>query len=163
MMSNDTLPALRDHVAALLRGGQAYEPFEAIVDEFPPPLRGIVPLGAEHSAWQILEHMRFTLRDILDFTRNDDGSYVQPEWPEDYWPREAAPQDEGDWIKARGAYLADRDTLESLVRDPKSELFTPFPWGDGQTLLREALLAADHAGYHLGQMVLLRRLLDAQA
>src|ERR1700712_4650168 len=111
MTEDDTLSALRKHVTALLRGGQAYEPFEAIIDDFPPALRGIVPKSAEHSAWQILEHMRFTLRDILDFTRNENGSYVQPEWPKDYWPSEAAPPEEGDWITTRGAYLADRDTL----------------------------------------------------
>ena len=159
-MSNDTLSAVRDHVTALLRSGQAYDTFEAIIDDFPARLRGIVPPGAENSAWQILDHMRFTLRDILDFTRNERGSYAAPEWPDDYWTDSAAPPDDGSWIAARGAYLADRDALTALVNDPQADLFTPFPWGDGQTLLREALLAADHAGYHLGQIVLLRRLLE---
>lgn len=159
-MNTGNQSALRDHIASLLRGGQAYEAFEEIVDDFPPTLRGVIPPRAEHSAWQILEHMRRALRDILDFSRNEDGSYSPPEWPNGYWPDSPTPADDGDWIAARDAYLSDRAALEKWIQDPQSDLFTPFPWGDqGQTLLREALLAADHASYHLGQLVILRRLL----
>jgi len=158
-MNTDNQAAVRAQVAALLRGGQAYETPEAIIDDFPPPLRGAIPPRAEHSAWEILEHMRRTLRDILDFINNKDGSYVQLEWPKDYWP-DTATSDDQQWDNSRASLLADRTTLEDLVKNPRSDLFTPFPWADnGQTLLREALLAADHASYHLGQLVLLRRLL----
>ena len=155
-----SLPSLRDHVLALLRGGQAYETFEAIVGGFPPSLRGVVAPHAEHSAWQILEHMRIAQRDILDFSRNENGMYVELKWPEDYWPATAAPPADNGWDAAIEAFLADRAALEALVLDPRKDLFAPFPWGDGQTLLREALLAADHASYHLGQIVIVRRLLE---
>ncbi len=152
--------SLRDHVVALLRGGHAYETFDDIVGDFPPPLRGVVAPSAQHSAWQILEHMRITQRDILDFSRNENGAYVELRWPEDYWPATEAPVADGGWDATIRAFLADRAALESLVLDPQNDLFAPFPWGDGHTLLREALLAADHASYHLGQIVILRRLLD---
>lgn len=157
----DTMTSLRDHVVRLLRGGQAYDTFDAIVGEFSPDLRGVVPPGAERSAWEILEHLRLSLRDILDFSRNEDGSYVEQPWPEGYWPSTSAPPDAGAWDATVAAFLDDRAALEALVQDSAQDLFRPFPWGDGQTLLREALLAADHASYHLGQLVIVRRLLDA--
>jgi hypothetical protein len=155
----DTLQPLRNRLIANLCGGQAYDTFEEIVGEFSPGLRGAIPAGAEHSAWQILEHLRISQRDILDFCRNQDGSYQEKNWPEDYWPRDTAPSQPKKWDVSIEAFLADRAALEALVKDDNRDLFAPFPWGDGQTLLREALLAADHAGYHLGQLVILRRLL----
>jgi len=152
---------LREHIARLLRGGQAYDTFEAIVGDFPADRRGHVPNGVEHSAWQIVEHMRIAQRDILDFIRNDDGSYREMKWPEEYWPAAAMPPDPGAWDGSVAAYLTDRGTMEALALDEKTDLFTPFPWGDGQTVLREALLTAEHAAYHLGQIVILRELLGA--
>ncbi len=156
------LQSLLEHVVRLLRGGQAYETFERIVADFPAPLRGVVPPGAEYSAWQILEHMRIAQRDILDFSRNENGSYVALQWPQDYWPATAAPPEDNSWDRTIQTFLADRAALESLVLDPRRDLFAVFPWGEGQTLLREALLAADHASYHLGQIVMVRRLLGIQ-
>ena len=147
---------LREHVVALLRGGQAYETFEQIVPEFTPEQRGLVPPGAENSAWQILEHMRVCLRDILDFSQNED--YIEPPM-EDYWPSSPLPSPEA-WDKSVRAYLADIAEMERLVLDESRDLYEPFPWGDGQTLLREALVAADHAAYHLGQLVELKRWLE---
>ena len=157
----ENLQSLREHVARTLRGGQAYDTFEAIVAEFPSHRRGFAPPGSEHSAWQILEHMRIAQRDILDFTRNSDGSYKEMNWPDDYWPKSASPPDDFAWSKSVAAFQADRDAIEALVLDEKTDLFAPFPWGDGQTVLREALLSAEHAAYHLGQIVTLSQLVDA--
>ena len=155
----DQMQALREQVVKNLRGGQAYDAFEEVTGEFAPDQRGVVPVGAGHSAWQILEHMRITQRDILDFSDNENGTYRELKWPEDYWPKEAKPSDAGAWERSIAAYQADERRLEELVMNPRSDLFLPFPWGEGQTLLREALMVADHAGYHLGQMVILQRLL----
>src|SRR5205085_4783464 len=130
-----------------------YDTFEAIIADFPSHLRGFAPSGSEHSAWQILEHMRIAQRDILDFIRNTDGTYKELRWPEDYWPKSASPPDENSWSKSIATIRADRNAIEALVLDEKTDLFAPFPWGDGQTLLREALLSSEHAAYHLGQIV----------
>ncbi len=157
----EQLQALRDHVVRLLRGGHAFDTFEVITSDVPPEKRGDIPVGAEHSAWQILEHIRISQRDILDFSRNEDGSYVEKRWPDEYWPAVAGPPNDEAWDQSIEEYLADREAIEALVADDGRVLFTPFPWGDGQTLLREALLVADHAAYHLGQLVILTRLLDA--
>lgn len=153
----DEMQELRDHVVKNLRGGQAYETFEEITGEFAPDQRGVVPAGAGHSAWQILEHMRITQRDILDFSDNENGTYKELKWPEEYWPKEASPADDRAWDRSVRQYLDDQAALARLVME--RDLFKPFPWGEGQTLLREALMVADHAGYHLGQLVIVRRLL----
>ena len=141
---------LREHVIALLKGGQAYEPFEQVVKEFKSRERGVIPEGAEHSAWQILEHMRFTLEDILEFSKS--ASYKEKNWPDDCWPSKT----NGDWDKTIDGFQKARNKLISLVKSEKSDLFKPFPWGDGQTLLRESLLAADHQSYHIGELIMLK-------
>jgi len=155
-MDNE-LDALRRQVVAHIRGGMAYDTFEQILGEFPASLRGIVPVRAERSAWQILGHMHITLADILEFSTNPNDKELN--WPDDYWPVEPEPPASDSWENAITAYLKDRGALESLVSDANRDLFAPFSWGDGQTLLREALLAADHQSYHLGELVMLRRLL----
>ncbi|HLV81206.1 MAG TPA: DinB family protein [Chthonomonadaceae bacterium] len=155
----DHLQSLREHIVRLLEGGQAYETFSEIAASFAADQRGIVPPGVEHSAWQIVEHLRIAQRDILDFSRNENGTYAELNWPDDYWPATPAPPDDKAWENTVRAFLADRKELETHVLNPRNDLFAPFPWGDGQTLLREALLAADHASYHLGQLVIVRGLL----
>jgi len=150
------IQSLREHLVAQLRGGQAYDTFDDIVGEFPPDLRGAVPDKAEHSAWQILEHMRLSLRDILEFSKNEDGSYAEKNWPDDYWPKDPNPPDSTSWPHSVKAYQQDLEEMQELVQ--AGDLFAKFPWGQGQTLLRETMLAADHAAYHLGQLVILRRL-----
>jgi hypothetical protein len=157
----DHLQSLRDHLVRNLRGGDAYETFTEILAGFEPDQRGVVPPHAERSAWQILEHLRLAQRDILDFSRNENGTYVKKKWPDDYWSVSPEPPDTGAWDHAMNAFLEDRATLEALVLDPDRNLFAAFPWGKGQTLLREALLAADHASYHLGQLVMLHRALGS--
>lgn len=149
--------ALREQLVALMRGAQAHITFEEAVKKFPAELRGKRPHGAPHSAWHLLEHMRIAQSDILDFSRNP--KYEPMNWPDDYWPQTDAPPSAKAWQKSLSDFQADLKAMQSLVADPKSDLYTPFPWGDGQNLLREAMLVADHNAYHLGQFVLLRKLL----
>jgi len=151
--------ALREHVLELLAGGHAHATFEQAVKNLPVEFRGKVPNGAEHSPWQLLEHLRIAQRDILEFSRN--AKHLSPKWPEGYWPKEKAPADEKDWDKSVRAFKKDLKELCALVEDEKTDLFAKIPHGDGQTVLREALLTADHNAYHIGQLVLVRRLLGA--
>ncbi|HEX9670573.1 MAG TPA: DinB family protein [Thermoanaerobaculia bacterium] len=152
-------PALRDHLVELLRGGSAHLDFDAAVDGWPPELRRRRPAGAAHSPWEVLEHLRLAQWDILEFSR--DPRHVSPAWPEGYWPEGPEPPDAAAWERSAAAFRADLAAMQALVADPASDLFTPFAHGSGQTLLREALLVADHNAYHLGELVVLRRLLGA--
>jgi DinB superfamily len=151
--------ALRQHLLDLLRGGNAHAAFDAAVADFPAGLRGKKPEGAEYSAWQLLEHLRIAQWDILEFSRS--AKHVSPKWPEGYWPKAEAPPTATAWNKSIRKFRADLKAMCNLVADKKRDLFAPIPHGDGQTLLREALLVADHNAYHIGQLVLLRRLLGA--
>ncbi len=151
--------ALREQLVKFLRGGEAHAELKTVLDDFPEKARGVVPKGAEHSAWQELEHIRVALHDLLDFSTN--SHYVGMKWPDDYWPKEAAPKDAAAWDKSVRGVKKDIADFEKLVGDPESNLYATIPWGDGQTLLREVLIAGQHTSYHLGQIVLLRRLLGA--
>jgi uncharacterized damage-inducible protein DinB len=156
-MSNDK--ALREHLVKLLKGGDAHADFKTAIEDFPDELRGKTPKGAEHSPWELLEHLRIAQWDILDFSLNP--GYKARKWPEEYWPKTAAPPDAKAWDRSVRAFQKDLKAMSELVNDEKTDLFAKIPHGDGQTILREALLIADHNAYHLGQMVLLRRLLGA--
>jgi hypothetical protein len=158
-MANAEDRGLREELVKFLRGGQAHADLKSVVDGLPVKARGEVPKGAEHSAWQQLEHIRIALHDLLDFSTNP--NYVQPQWPADYWPKEAAPASAKAWDASVRAVKKDLADFEKLVTNPKSNLYATIPWGDGQTLLREVLVAGQHTSYHLGQLVLLRRLLGA--
>jgi hypothetical protein len=151
--------ALRRHVLELLRGGHAHADLDSALADFPPKLRGKKPKGAEHTAWQLLEHIRIAQRDILEFSRN--AKHVSPKWPEGYWPETEALPSAAAWNTSIRKVRADQKAMEKLVASKKTDLFAPIPHGTGQTLLREALLLADHNAYHIGQLVLLRRLLGA--
>lgn len=153
------LESLRDHVSNFLKGGGAHVDFEAAIADFPPRLRGAKPKGIPYSAWELVEHIRIALWDILEFSRNP--KHVSPKWPEGYWPKKAAPPSAAAWNKSVKSVRADLKTMQKMVANKKSDLFKPFPHGTGQTLLREALLVADHNAYHIGQLVMLRRLLGA--
>jgi len=122
-------------------------------------LRGKRPKGAEHSPWEILEHLRIAQWDILEFSRN--ASHESPSWPGGYWPATAAPPDDGAWDKSVRAFRRDQKAVCDLIADPKTDLYARIPHGTGQTILREALLVADHNAYHVGQLILVRRLLGA--
>jgi hypothetical protein len=151
--------ALREHLLNLLKGRGAHADFEHAIKDFPAELRGKTPKGAEHSPWQVLEHLRIAQWDILEFSRNPD--HKSPEFPGGYWPATQVPPDAKAWDRSVHAFGEDLKAMCDLVADKRTDLFARIPHGDGQTILREALLAADHNAYHLGQMVLLRRLLGA--
>jgi hypothetical protein len=149
--------ALRQHVLDPLRAKNAHVDLDAAVADFPSNLRGKKPKGAPHTAWQLLEHLRIAQWDILEFSR--DAKHVSPKWPEGYWPKTEAPPNAAAWNNSLRSFRADLKAMAKLVADKKTDLFARIPHGDGQTLLREALLLADHNAYHIGQIVLLRRLL----
>ena len=151
--------SLRNHLLELLRGGSAHIPFEDAVKDMPPDRTGVRPHGSPYSAWELLEHIRIAQHDILAFSRSPE--YVSPKWPEGYWPKSPGPVSAQQWNASVEAVLRDRAAFEALIADPANDLHRKFPWGDGQTLLREALLIVDHGAYHVGQLVLVRRLLGA--
>ncbi len=151
--------SLRKHVENLLRMKGAHLTFDAAVADFPAHLRGAKPPGSPHTAWQLLEHMRIAQQDILDFSHNP--GYQEKKFPDDYWPAGAAPPSEGSWDTSVRQFQSDLRELQALIADTKNDLFAAIPHGQGQTLLREALLTADHNAYHLGQLVFLRKILEA--
>ena len=161
-MSDGLRSEVERQVTALLEGGQAHAGFQKAVAGLKPELRGARPERVPYSAWQLLEHLRIAQRDILDFCTDGDGKgYAAKQWPTDYWPETAEPPSEEAWTRSVEAVQADRAEFAELFTASGAELTTPFPWGEGQTLLREALLIADHTAYHVGELVLLRRLLGA--
>lgn len=154
-MSTDR--ALREQLLYLLGGGGAHIDFETVVKDFPLET---INRKAEHmpyTPWQVLEHMRIAQWDILAFSR--DASHVSPPWPEGYWPEEGREADEAAWNRSLEAFRADLEAIKALVEDPSTDLFAPIEHGTGQTILREALLVADHNAYHLGVLVTLKRVL----
>ncbi len=158
MSDGELRPELVKQLEALLQGGQAHAGFDKAVEEMPLEAQGTVPAHVPYSAWQLLEHLRIAQRDIVDFSTNADGEgYTHKEWPAAYWPKDVAPPDAEAWDRCVAAIRADREKFVGLLRE--GDLTTPFVWGDGQNLLREALLIADHSAYHVGELVLLRRVL----
>lgn len=155
---NDSDP-LRKHLVELLDGGQAHLDFEAAVAGLPVAARGARPAGLPHTPWRLLEHMRIAQWDILHFSI--DPQHVSPGFPAGYWPDGDAPPDPAAWDRSVAAFRADLRAMKELVTDPKTDLFAPIPHGQGQTILREALLVADHNSYHIGQLIAVRRLLGA--
>jgi hypothetical protein len=156
------LPApasLREQLATLLSWEDAHVGFDAAVAALPPPLRGTAPAGLPYSPWQLVEHLRITQKDILDFCRNP--SYQEMAWPKDYWPPTASPPSAAAWDESIQQFRRDRSELEELAADPSIRLEAAIPHGTGQTYLRELLLAADHAAYHIGELIVVRRLLRA--
>lgn len=151
--------ALREQLAKLLDGGMAHASWKDVVADMPENLQGAKPEGAPHTAWQLLEHMRIAQWDILEFSRNP--KHVSPQFPEGYWPSTDAPPNAEAWEKSAKAFGRELGEMKKLVSDPKANLFEKIAHGDGQTILREALLAADHNAYHLGQIVLVRKLVGA--
>ena len=148
-----------EQVLALLEGGQAHATLEDAVAEFPVALRGVVPEKLPYSGWQLVEHLRIAQRDILEFSDPPEGGYRHLKWPEAYWPASAEPPSLGAWDEALAAITADRERFAGLLTRPGADLYAPFAWGEGENLLREALLIADHNAYHVGELVVLRRLL----
>lgn len=158
-MAQDPQASLRQHLIEVLTGGHAHATFEDAVKGLPPKLHGAKPANFPHSAWMILEHLRIAQWDILEFSRNK--KHESPKWPEGYWPETDAPANEQAWNKSVEQFESDLKAMKDLVKNPKTDLFAKIPWGDGQTILREALLVADHNAYHVAQLVDVRRLLGA--
>lgn len=150
---------LREHLIYLLAGGGAHAKFDDIIKDMPENLRGVKPEKLPHSAWMLLEHLRLAQSDILEFSRNP--KHQSPKWPEGYWPENEAPPSTAAWNKSIRQFHKDLRAMQELVANRKTDLYARIPWGDGQTILREALLVADHNAYHLAQLVDLRRLLAA--
>lgn len=155
-----TADPLRQHLINLLTKAEAHVDLESSLTGFPRELRGLKPEGAPHTPWQLLEHIRIAQWDILEFSKS--GKHKSPKWPDEYWPKTEAPPTDKSWDKSVKQVLADLDAMCELVRDPKHDLTAKLPHGDGQTLLREALLVADHNAYHLGQLVMVRRILERE-
>ena len=150
---------LREHVVELLAGKGAHASFDDAVQGMPEDLFGKKPEKLPHSPWMLLEHLRIAQWDILEFSRNP--KYKSPKWPDDYWPKQEAPPGKAAWNKSVQQFRRDLKAIQDLVANPKVDLYARIPWGDGQTVLREALLAADHNAYHIAQLVDVRRLLGA--
>lgn len=144
-------------LAEALNGKNAHASVEEAVENVPEGLMGLVPEGLPYSLWQLVEHIRITQSDILEFSRNKD--HVSPPWPEGYWPKEKAPGHATDWKRSVDGIVADRKAFIDLLRKAGEKIDEPFPWGDGQSLFREAVLIIDHTSYHTGEIIVLRRLL----
>ncbi|MGH9465854.1 MAG: DinB family protein [Terriglobales bacterium] len=150
-------PELRQHVAALLRGGAAHATLEQALSGLSAAVAGKRPPRTPYSCWQLLEHLRIAQHDILEFTR--DPAWQSPSWPEGYWPPTSAPPSAAAFRRSRLSVIADRDAMLALILDPAQDLLAPLPHAPDRTLLREALLLADHSAYHVGQIALVRKLL----
>jgi hypothetical protein len=151
--------ALREQLVSLLKGGQAHVHFLDAIEGFPEAKRGTFVEGLPHTGWQLMEHVRIAQWDILEFSRN--ARHVSPGFPEGYWPKTPVPPDEAAWAKSVQEFQRDLQEMIKLLKNSKTDLFAVIPHGDGQTILREVLLLADHNAYHLGQLVDLRRALGA--
>ena len=157
--SPDSINPLRQQLAKYIETSEAHASWRDAFAEMPPELRGAKVPGSPHTAWQMLEHLRIAQWDIAGFSR--DPKHVSPDFPAGYWPSSPTPPDDTAWDASVRAYHNDAEEMRKLIVDPKTDLFAKIPHSDGKTILREALLLIDHNAYHLGQLVLLRRLLDA--
>ncbi|AMR29241.1 ABC transporter [Hymenobacter psoromatis] len=158
-MDAPTRQALVAELTALLAGGNAHATFDQAVADLPAPLRNQAVPQVPYTIWQLVEHIRIAQADILEFCVNP--HYVAPEWPAAYWPDKALAVDEAGWQAALRAIAHDQQQFIDLLENPTTDLFAPLPHGDGQSIFREALLIGDHAAYHVGEIVLIRRLLGA--
>lgn len=159
MTPADRDASLREHLLKLLTAEQAHAGFDAAIKNLPAELRGKRPAGADHSPWELLEHLRIAMNDILDFSTNP--NYKALDWPSGYWPATPAPPDDKAWDKSVRAFRKDMKAFCALVSDPGTDLYALIPHGEGQTILREAMLIADHNAYHVGQLVLVKKQLTA--
>jgi len=150
---------LREQLAKILDWGEAHVDFRTALADFPIDLRGTIPPGFSHSAWDLLEHLRISLSDIVEFTQ--DARHKSPPWPKGYWPPVPTPPQDEAWDQCIQSVFDLLDEMRAIVLDRSRSLLDPLPRGQGQTILREALLAADHNSYHLGQLVQLRKALRA--
>jgi hypothetical protein len=158
MSASDPDP-VRRHLLELLDGGHAHPDFETAIADMPADRRGTKPPGLPYTPWRLIEHMRIAQWDILRFSI--DPEHVSPDFPTGYWPEGDSPPDPGAWDRSVESFRAELRAMKDLVSDPRTDLVAPIPHGQGQTILREALLVADHNSYHIGQLIAVRRLLGA--
>jgi hypothetical protein len=151
--------SLREHLVWQLSGGHAHTSFDSVVAGLPARLRGARPAGIPYSPWMLLEHLRISQWDIVEFSTNP--RHVSPKWPEEYWPGHPEPPSPTAWQQSVRGFRRDLKAMIALLRDPKTDLYARIPHGDGQTILREAILIVDHNAYHMGQLVAVRRMLGA--
>ncbi len=153
--SSDHDSRIREELVRLLHGGSAHAEASVALKDVAVAHRGKAPSNSPHTLWQLLFHLRVAQRDILDFCRKSD--YVAPKFPDDYWPESLQPASPAEWDQSVSEFLSDLKTFADMIENPSNDLHRRIPWGDGQTLLREALVLADHNSYHLGQFVLIRK------
>lgn len=151
--------SLREHLVNLLKGGSAHIQFMDAIDGFPPLQRGSFAQGLPHTGWQLLEHVRIAQLDILEFSCNP--KHVSPDFPDGYWPKTPGPRTDAEWENSLQAFQRDLAQMIHLVENPRTDLYAKISHGRGQTILRQALVLADHNSYHIGQLVDLRRALGA--
>src|SRR6201996_6907732 len=156
-MSTNESSRLRKMIVDAMSGHHAHIDLDSTIEDFPVELRGVKASGAPHTAWQLLEHMRIAQWDILEFSR--DPKHKSPKWPDEYWPLNPAPVHADDWKKSVEQVVSDRKAFTDLLHTAGDDIYTPFPYGDGQSLFREAVLIVDHTSYHTGEIIILRRLL----
>lgn len=149
--------ALRAQLLELLRGKGAHMAFDEAVADFPLPQINTRPPNVPYTPWQLLEHLRITQRDILDFVKDPD--YREPRWPEEYWPPQDAEADEAAWARTLAGFREDLAALLALAANPATDLAAPVPYGRGYTILRELLIVADHNAYHVGELAILRQVM----
>jgi uncharacterized damage-inducible protein DinB len=155
---DDAERALRDQLTRLLDGGMAHMTFDQAIADFPLDRINERPPNVPYTPWHILEHLRITQWDILDFMRNPD--YKEIAWPDDYWPAPDAVTDDAGWARTIAAFHADLAAIRAITTDPQTDLYTPYPWGEGQNTLREILLVADHNSHHIGEFAILRQVMS---
>ena len=155
----DPIHIIRRQLVELLGGKGAHVSFDEAIRALPAKLRGAKPPGQPHTPWRLIEHMRIAQWDILEFCRNP--RHRSPSWPEGYWPEGDAPMKSKAWTQSVRQFRSDLKEMQELVANPKTDLFAPIAHGQGQTILREAVLVIDHNAYHLGQLLMLRRMLGA--
>lgn len=158
-MIEDAQAVIRENLLELLRGEAAHVDFDRATADLPAKLRGARPEGQPHTAWRLVEHIRLAQHDIVEFTGDPD--YVSPPWPDGYWPDDDAPPNAKAWQQSLAGFRRDAKRMQKLVAHRETDLLAPIPHGGGQTVLREAMLLVAHNGYHLGQLIVVRRLLDA--
>jgi DinB superfamily len=156
---HDTNDAYIHELASMLQGGRTYVPFEKAVADLPMELRGTVPKGLTYSIWQLVEHIRIAQWDMVEFSKNPE--HISPNWPEEYWVKDAAPADEQEWEHSLSQIMHDRDTFLQMLRQNAHRLTEPFTHSREHTLLRETIQIVEHNAYHTGEIVVIRKLLGA--
>lgn len=150
---------VRKWLVKFLQGNQAYMSFDDAVAKFPTKHINTKAPNVDYTFWHILEHIRITQWDIIDFCTNPDYKYIK--WPDDYWPKQDAKATKKDWDKTIKAIRSDLNEMTKLVQNPENDLYKPFAWGEGQHLLREAIMVAEHNAYHIGEFAVLRQVVGA--